>query len=116
MGSVSTETACWLIAAVLFLVGLLLLTLGLCRVSAGSAAVDESRSRVWDEELGRWIRLPYGAKPGPGQLTEAEVRTLDQFQLVLDDLVTGPQWDAGCTRLFDAVRDHRTNTPEGDQK
>ena len=83
----STVTACWLIAA-------------------GSAAVDESRSRVWDEAEGRWVRLPYGAKPGPGQLTEAEVDSLDRFQLALDDLVTGPQWDA--------VRDHRTNTTEGE--
>lgn len=110
----STVTACWLIAAVLFPVGLLFLAFALCRVSAGSAAVDESRSRVWDETANRWVRLPYGAKPGPGQLTEAEVDAFDRFQIALDDLVTGPHWEAKRERLLDAIRDHRTNTTEGE--
>lgn len=110
----STETARWLIAGVLFAGGLLVLVLGLCRIAAGSAAVDESRSRVWDEAEGCWVRLPYGAQPGPGQLTEAEVDSLDRFQIALDDLVGGPQWAAGRARLLDAIRDYRTNTPEGE--
>jgi hypothetical protein len=114
MGSMSTTTACWLIAAVLFLVGLLLLAFALCRVSAGSAAVDESRSRVWDTELGRWVRLPYGTKPGPGQLTEAEVDARDRCQLLISELDADPfdpRWDAGCERLWDAIRDEQ----KGDQ-
>lgn len=109
----STLTAALIVAGVTT-AGLLLLAFALCQISAGSAAVDESRSRVWDEATERWVRLPYGAKPGPGQLTEAEVDALDRFQIALDDPVTGPQWEAGRERLFDAVRDHRTNTPEGE--
>lgn len=110
----STETACWLIAAVLFLVGLLLLAGGLCRVGGMASRAEETRGRVWDTELGRWIRLPYGVQPSPTQLTEAEVDSLDRFQIALDDLAGGPQWEAGRERLFDAVRDHRTNTTEGE--
>lgn len=103
-----------LTAALIVSACLLLLAFALCRIAAGSAAVDESRSRVWDEAEGRWVRLPYGAKPGPGQLTESEVDSLDRFQIALDDLVTGPQREAGRERPFDAIRDHRTNTTEGD--
>lgn len=110
----STLTACLLVAAVL-LPGGVLLTLGLCRAASRPyPAKEASGQRVWDEELGHWIRLPYGVLPGPCQLTESEVDALDRFQVALDDLVTGPEWDAGRERLFDAVRDHRTNTPEGD--
>jgi hypothetical protein len=110
----SATTACWLIAAVLFLACLLLLALSLCRISAGSAAVDESRGRVWDEKRG-WIRLPYGAKPGPGQLTEAEVDARDRCQLLISELNADPydpKWDAGCERLLDDIRDERQ---KGDQ-
>ena len=114
MSAVSTETACWLIAAVLLLVALFL-GFALCRISASSAAVDESRGRVWDERLGRWVRLPYGTKPGPGQLTEAEVKARDRIQIALNELATDPEFTAGRERMFDAARDHRTNTPEGDQ-
>jgi hypothetical protein len=108
----STVTAA-LITAFLILPALFL-AFALCRISAGSAGVDESRSRVWDEAEGCWVRLPYGAKPGPGQLTEAEVDAFDRFHVALDDLATDPQWAAGRERLFDAIRDHRTNTPEGE--
>jgi hypothetical protein len=92
-----------------------LLTLGLCRAAGRPYPAKETHGqRVWDETANRWITLPYGVQPGPGQLTEAEVNTLDGFQIALADLVTGPQWEAGRERLFDAVRDHRTNTTEGD--
>lgn len=92
-----------------------LLTLGLCRAAGRPYPAKEAPGqRVWDEELGHWIRLPYGVLPGPGQLTESEVDSLDRFQVALDDLVTGPQWKAARARLLDAVRDHRTNTPEGE--
>lgn len=89
-----------------------LLALGLCRAAGRPHPVKEaSGRRVWDQELDRWVRLPYGVQPGPCQLTEAEVDALDRFQVALDDLVTGPEWDAGRERLFDAVRDHQ----KGDQ-
>jgi hypothetical protein len=109
----STLTAA-LITAVLILPALFL-AFALCRIAAGSAAVDESRSRVWDEAEGRWVRLPYGAKPGPGQLTESEVDAFDRLQVELDDLVTGPQWAAGRARLLNAIRavrdDQKGDTP-----
>jgi hypothetical protein len=103
------------LAAALIVVGvvaacLLLLALGLCRIAAGSAAVDESRSQVWDTELGRWVRLPYGTKPAPGQLTESEVAARDRCQLLISELDAdplNPKWDAGCERLWDAIRDEQ---------
>ena len=110
----STLTAA-LIAAGVLAACLLLLALALCRVSAGSAAVDESRSRVWDEAEGRWVRLPYGAKPGPDQLTEAEVEVRDRCQLLISELDAdplNPKWDAGCERLWDAIRDEQNQTGE----
>lgn len=110
----STLTAALIVVGVVT-AGLLLLALSLCRVSAGSAAVDESRSRVWDTELGRWVRLPYGTKPGPGQLTEAEVDARDRYQLLIGELDAdplNPKWNAGWARLLDDIRDERQ---KGDQ-
>ena len=37
------------------------------------------------------------------------------YSLPAYDPASDPQWAAGRARLLDAVRDHRTNTPEGDQ-
>jgi ABC-type amino acid transport system permease subunit len=105
-------TACWLIAIVLALVAVFL-TFALCRIAAGTDAVDESRSRVWDEELGIWVRLPYGVQPGPGQLTEAEVNALDRFQIALNELATDPEFTARRERLYGAVRDNHDQ--KGDQ-
>lgn len=102
------------LTAALIVAGLLFLAFALCRIAAGSAAVDESRSRVWDEGLGRWVRLPYGTKPGPGQLAEAEVEVRDRCQLLISELNADPydpKWDAGCERLWDAIRDEQ----KGDQ-
>lgn len=106
----STLTAA--LTAALIVAGLLFLAFALCRIAAGSAAVDESRSRVWDEAEGRWVRLPYGAKPGPGQLTEAEVEARDRCQLLISELDADPydpRWDAGCERLWDAIRDEQNH-------
>lgn len=108
----SPMTACWLIAIVLALVALFL-GFALCRIAAGTDAVDESRSRVWDEVAERWVRLPYGTKPGPGQLTESEVKARDRIQIALNELATDPEFTARRERLYDAVRDHRDQ--KGDQ-
>jgi hypothetical protein len=106
----STVTAA-LVVVVVLAVGLLFLAFALCRIAAGSAAVDESRSRVWDEKRG-WIRLPYGTKPGPSQLTESEVAARDRCQLLISELDAdplNPKWDAGCERLWDAIRDEQNH-------
>lgn len=110
-----SSLAAALIVAGVIAAGLLLLALGLCRAAGRPSPVKETRGqRVWDEAAEQWIRLPYGVLPGPGQLTEVEVRALDRFQVALNDLTTSPEWAVGRERLFDAVRDHRTNTPEGE--
>jgi hypothetical protein len=75
---------------------------------------------VWDDNVHRWITLPPGVKPGPGQYTDREVVSLDRLELAWDapaygETVVDPAWAAGLERLRDAVRDHQTNTPEGDQ-
>jgi hypothetical protein len=75
---------------------------------------------VWDDNLNRWITLPPGVKPGPGQYTDREVVSLDRLELAWDapaygETAADPAWAAGLERLWDAVRDHHTNTPEGDQ-
>lgn len=92
-----------------------LLTLGLCRAAGRPYPAKETRGqRVWDETAEQWITLPHGVQPGPGQLTEAEVKARDRIQIALNELATDPEFTAGRERLFDAARDH-TNTPEGDQ-
>lgn len=77
------------------------------------------RVTVWDDHANRWITLPPGVKPGPGQYTDREVVSLDELTLAWDepayDPATDPQWAAARERLYDAVRDNHTNTPEGDQ-
>ena len=66
---------------------------------------------VWDDHANRWITLPPGVKPGPGQYTDREVTSLDQLTLAWDepayDPASDPQWAAGRARLLDAIRDHR---------
>jgi len=76
---------------------------------------------VWDDHAHRWITLPPGVKPGPGQYTDREVVSLDRLELAWDAPAYGetsvdPAWAAGLERLWDAVRDHHTNTTEGDSK
>lgn len=73
---------------------------------------------VWDDnaDVHRWITLPPGVKPGPGQYTDREVASLDQLELAWDapaygDTAVDPAWAAGLERLWDAVRDHQ----KGDQ-
>lgn len=77
------------------------------------------RVTVWDDHANRWITLPPGVKPGPHQYTDREVTSLDELTLAWDaepfDPATDPQWAAARERLYDAVRDNHTNTPEGDQ-
>lgn len=72
---------------------------------------------VWDDHANRWITLPPGVKPGPGQYTDREVVSLDQLELAWDapaygETTVDPAWDAGCERLWDAIRDERQ---KGDQ-
>ena len=116
--------------AALTVVGVLAIGLPAAWWQIRAAAREESRKEqfvreactpgldVWDDHANRWITLPPGAKPGPGQYTDREVVSLDQLTLAWDepafDPATDPQWAAGRARLFDAVRDHRTNTSEGE--
>lgn len=104
------------VAALLVLA--VLLALGLCRAAGRPYPAKETRGqRVWDEAAERWTRLPYGVKPGPGQLTEREVNARDRYQLLISELEADPldpKWDAGCARLLAAIRDEQNNQ-KGDQ-
>lgn len=74
---------------------------------------------VWDDNTLRWVTLPPGVRPGPGQHTDREVVALDQLELAWDAPayvrpVVDPARAAGLERLWDAARDEHTNTPEGE--
>jgi hypothetical protein len=99
----NATTVCWLTAAVLFPAGLLLLALGLCRVGGQASRAEEAR-----EETVHPV--------GPDSL-----RLLEDLDAHLDAHLAGlyerlgppdPQWDSGCERLWDAVRDaQKGDTP-----
>lgn len=102
----SAETACWLIAFALL--GAAFLTLGLCRAAGRGSRAEEAR-----EETG------HDVGPDPLRLLQDLDAHLDAHAAQLAGLYErlgppGPERDAGLERLWDAVRDHRTNTTEGD--
>lgn len=95
----STETACWLIAAVLLLVGLLLVAGGLCRVGGKASRAEEAREEPVHDVGPDSLRL----------LQDLDAH-LDAHAAQLAGLYErlgppGPEWDAGCERLWDAIRD-----------
>lgn len=67
---------------------------------------------VWDSATQGWVYLPPGALLDVGQLTAAEVAEVEalEAQLALPDYDRA--WDAGCERLWDAIRDEQN---QGDQ-
>ena len=125
---------------VLLLAGVALVRL--CRRPSEAERVDAARKRVglrvWDMAAEEWVALPPGVGPGPGQLTAREVTDADPLELLylapaydrssaaIDEGLSNlfealgpppaydPAWAAGLERLWDAVRDHHTNTPEGE--
>lgn len=130
----SAVAACWLAAAVLFLVVLLLVAGGLCRVGGAVSRAEETRGRVWDFEEEEWVDPP--AEPGPKQMTPQQIADADDLELLylsraydraaaaLDEGMerifgqlgpppADPALEAGLERLYDAVRDN-ANTPEGE--
>ncbi len=103
----SAMTACWIVAAVLFLGGLLL-ALGLCRVGSAASRAEEAREKP-----------VHNVGPDSLRLLEDLDSHLDAHAARLAGLYErlgppDPAWDAGLERLRDAVRDH-TNTPEGEK-
>lgn len=96
-----------------------LLTLGLCRAAGRPYPVKEAPGqRVWDFDAEDWVDLPPGVQPGPKQRTSQQLADMSGLDLLylsrVYDPASDPQWAAGRARLLGAVRDHRTNTPEGD--
>jgi hypothetical protein len=103
------------VAVAVLLVFAALLTLGLCRAAGRPTPAKETRGlRVWDFDAEAWVDLPAGARPGPGQMTSRQIEDADDLELLwLSRPYVRP---AGLERLWDAARDHHTNTPEGDSK
>ncbi len=102
----SAMTACWLIAAVLFPGGLLLV-LGLCRVGGAVSRAEEARGKP-----------VHDVGPDSLRLLEDLDAHLDAHAARLAGLYErlgppDPEWDAGLERLYDAVRDHHDQ--KGDQ-
>lgn len=102
----STVTACWIIAAVLFPGGLLL-ALGLCRAAGRASRAEEAREDT-----------VHDVGPDALLLLQDLDAHLDAHAAQLAGLYErlgppDPAWAAGLERLWDAVRDH-TNTTEGE--
>lgn len=102
----STETACWLIAFALL--GAAFMALALCRTAGLASRAEEAREET-----------AHAVGPDPLRLLQDLDTHLDAHAAQLAGLYErlgppGPEWDAGCERLWDAIRDHRTNTPEGE--
>jgi hypothetical protein len=78
--------------------------------------VREARActRVWDAAAERWVDLPPGSVPGPGQMTAREITDADPLELLWLAPAYDAALDAGCDRLRQAIRDEQTNTTEGD--
>lgn len=118
MGGVSTETAVNIaFAAVLAAVAVVMV-----RLCWKPRPAESRRDRfireecapglaVWDDNVHRWITLPPGVQPGPGQYTNREVASLDELTLAWDkpafDPATDPQWRACRARLLNAIRDNQ---------
>lgn len=102
----------WTIAIVLFL--LALLTLGLCRAAGRASRAEEAYAarRVWENASERWVDLPPGAEPAPGQMTRDELTAADPLDLTYLAPAYGPDLDARLDRLRQAVRDEQQ---KGDQ-
>ena len=101
----SNATACWLIAAVLF-PGVLLLALGLRRTAGRVSRAEEAREETVHDVGPDGLRL----------LQDLDAH-LDAHAAQLAGLYErlgppGPEWNAGCERLWDAIRDERQ---KGDQ-
>lgn len=70
---------------------------------------SEACVAVWDFAAEKWIDLPPGVKPGPGQMTARDVAEADPLEL----LYLSNAYDPGIDRLRQAIRDEQQN---GDQK
>lgn len=71
------------------------------------AAAGRPVGRVWDFSTEKWVDLPSGTKPGPGQMTSRQIEKTDPLEL----LYLAPAYDAelaaGCDRLRAAIRDEQ---------
>lgn len=79
--------------------------------------IREARERttVWDADAGKWVNLPPGIAPGPGQMTSRDIAEADPLELLWAAPAYDAALDAGCDRLRQAIRDEQTNTTtEGD--
>jgi hypothetical protein len=105
----NAETVCWLIAFALLAAAFL--ALGLGRAAGRGSRAEEALGRVWDFDAEEWVDLPYGAEPGPKQMTRQQIEGADGMELSwlapAYDPATDPEWAAGRARLLDAIRDEQ---------
>lgn len=77
------------------------------RVAAADRRVGLS---VWDSPAQKWVHLPPGTEPGPGQLTSRALEEAGQLELLYAAPAYGEDPDTGCDRLRAAIDDQQ----EGD--
>lgn len=100
----SATAACWLIAAVLFPGGVLLV-LGLCRAGGHASRAEEAREETVHDVGPDALRL---LQDLDAHLDAHAARLAGLYERLGPP---DPAWDAGRERLYDAVRDHQ----KGDQ-
>lgn len=104
-------------AIILFALGVL--AIGLCRVS-GRASRDEELGEltVWDFTAERWVHLPPGAEPGPGQMTRRQIERTPGMELSYRAPGYGEKelaaLDAGLTQLFEELGPPPARKQEGE--
>jgi hypothetical protein len=82
-----------------------------------SRAEELGELTVWDFAAERWVHLPPGGKPGPGQMTRRQIERTPGMELSYRAPAYGEKeaaaLDAGLTQLFEelgppsAVRDEQ---------
>lgn len=66
-----------------------------------------ARRMAWDFATEKWVRLPSGAAPGPGQMTAGQIAEADPLELLYLAPAFDAELDAGCARMWDAIRDEQ---------
>lgn len=80
------------------------------RPSERARIIAAARARtgltVWDTTTHRWVHLPPGVQPGPGQMTNRDIEEADQLELLwlspaYDEAAAAV--DEGLSRLFEEL-------------
>lgn len=103
------------IAALVFVLVGPLLVVAYWLIRSAMRRKESRRDRLIQEECTSAATVPCAPDNEAGiNLADADECALT-YSLPEFDPANDPQWAAGRARLLDAIRDHRTNAPEGEQ-